>query len=517
MQHDAVVEKRVALSKAIHALACFGDDPAAFHSVETLLGNTSWEQAVPIITAACAGKPDMVLDFALKAADLKCLFDGLQQATSNAHAAAVVPLAPVAPVARRRIRRAPITMPRGATIWQRLMPRGSIKKRKMPRGATIWQRLRAARESSPAAPHERMMSNQCRESFEDGSFEDVPDVTPRSRRGLRTTADVPPQKRFDDMVRRIRAGRTVQNLLALMDMKLFHFGEEETISQAGSVQPRQGMFAQLHGREVMILNTWMRRNCHYADIAPVVPKPCSTRTDAWTTQPLLPPCRITELVNVGLHFSVIRVTKKTGVVLERRSTNLESFVSRDDLSLLAASKACALLLSRAATEVSAEGIKPQEVCTFLPRSAQHHLSQHPGHNTAPRADKGGELAVQWLLDEPLPRPLDLRPHRCTTCKNARTGGGSYFPVLWADVTATFPHAYLFHCPRKRTIRCTLSFLLHLLRLLYEELNTRGVRRRLIDALEANLIGVAAAHCVAHAFSLPTTVTSSSHQRQSIRS
>ena len=125
-------------------------------------------------------------------------------------------------------------------------------------------------------------------------------------------------------------------------------------------------------------------------------------------------------------------------------------------------------------------VKPSAACVH---------ERDTGHSVHPRSDT--RIGGRYLLDYPLPRELDLRSWRCSTCKAQRRSSG--FPVLASDVLGMFDDALSYRSAKHGTVFMTRAFLLHLLSLFYETFNSRDVRRRLADVYAANALGLCKRH------------------------
>ena len=84
----------------------------------------------------------------------------------------------------------------------------------------------------------------------------------------------------------------------------------------------------------------------------------------------------------------------------------------------------------------------------------------------PRADKEKH---RFLLDLPVPVPVDVTPYRCSKCQHSKaTKEANYFPVQIEDILAEFPAACVCSTARDGVMLASPWFLLHLLHLLHED-------------------------------------------------
>ena len=118
----------------------------------------------------------------------------------------------------------------------------------------------------------------------------------------------------------------------------------------------------------------------------------------------------------------------------------------------------------------------------LPDGALRH-AETKGHVTHP--DMRRPYLDRFLLDLPLARHLDMRPHRC------RMGGcDASWSVSDADVRRELPNVIIHREGHEAVVYTTPTFLLELLHTFYGEFNARAVRRHMAGIYSANALSTA---------------------------
>ena len=300
------------------------------------------------------------------------------------------------------------------------------------------------------------------------------------------------------MAQRVRHRRTIRQLLELMHMKLLSVNrDDDKPTRAAERKARQGLFAKLNEKHVMIVRTFTRRRVPLAVVCPLVES--AGKDGEWRAGPV-ENCHQQDLMQIGFHFEVRAVGRNRRVTFVRRTTDEDETATTKQCRSLADTRSFAASLCEAHSASRSLSIEMVSVRAITPAAAEEHQRQHPGHRTAPREAKGDPT---WILNLPMPRPLDLRPHRCITCKNnKRNKQPAYFKVQWSDVKRAHPDILRARCGSAGTMYFTTAFLVHLLQVIYEEFNVRKARRRIADIYLANFLGLAAASATVPALMSP---------------
>jgi hypothetical protein len=135
---------------------------------------------------------------------------------------------------------------------------------------------------------------------------------------------------------------------------------------------------------------------------------------------------------------------------------------------------------------SSTAVRPSlPVLQVKPQTAKDH-EERVGHRVIPRVDMDlGKIARKGAViwDPTWPIELDMRPWHCNACRSGGGAGHRYFASTAADVEASYPGVLWHHAGKEGGMMYfTASFLHQLLLHLYDTLNFRCVRRRLIDGL-----------------------------------
>ena len=100
---------------------------------------------------------------------------------------------------------------------------------------------------------------------------------------------------------RLAAGRTIPNLVAAMDARLFSVAKAPVTS---SLAPKRGLFASRDGQDVFILAAFVRHRVPVADVVPIRPDTSGQNFKAKLKNTMT--CKQSELDNVGVHFHAWR-------------------------------------------------------------------------------------------------------------------------------------------------------------------------------------------------------------------
>jgi hypothetical protein len=225
----------------------------------------------------------------------------------------------------------------------------------------------------------------------------------------------------EGMAQRLLAGRCVDNCLRLMNM---HLLSPARAWNPSCLQPQRGLSAKLDGQDVFVVDVFTRRGLKLADVAPLKKRDCSS----WVLG-RAETVKQERLEAVGLRFKPLDVKGKEVVFVSVPNQDVDSVLALPDTLAQARSVAA--------------GQKPVSPCNLpqlsrnnalrsvVPASARKHVEQNPGHVTEHRNDKG---EIKFMLDLPTPVPIDVRPHRCKTCRTSEEcESGNYFVVTIADM------------------------------------------------------------------------------------
>ena len=187
-----------------------------------------------------------------------------------------------------------------------------------------------------------------------------------------------------------------------------------------------------------------------------------------------------DLSDVGLHFRVL--PRKGGVISALR---FEKMASPSCTSVVQGQQMQELHAAACLWRTSGNGdqslVIANPTLSVEPSAVRKHTLE-TGHMTCPRVDKIKRII---LLDVPLPREVDITPHRCWTCVSS--GEYQYFAVSVADLQDQLGVLH-WTAPKLGQVFFTRRFLLYLLQSLYEKLNLRAVRRGVVELYTANFMG-----------------------------
>ena len=300
-----------------------------------------------------------------------------------------------------------------------------------------------------------------------------------SARSCEATARV---NSLDLLALRLRAGRTVPNLLALVSAGLF---SSPAPPNQPCMKPQAGLQAYLQGQPVLIVETFTFRTLLRCDVVNLIPQhggpEAATHTwDKRSRQTL----EASALGDVGLHFAFVSTRRNMPWFRCLDPAEPPPLPCPSDVSFLSPP-------SRAEGRgAPVQAPLCRDIVQIIPRASQAH-ARDTGHTCGPRQALVAKKFVVW--DFPWPVELDARPFRCVTCGNRRQGKGegvNYFAVTAEDVQADVPDAIPIRTNRSGELYVTVRFLIQLLATLYECISFRAARRRLMDVYFANCLMVA---------------------------
>jgi hypothetical protein len=297
--------------------------------------------------------------------------------------------------------------------------------------------------------------------------------------------------RITCMAARLQAGRKLQPLLRLMASGLFQSATAMGIDD-GCLQPSAGLTANLAGEIVLILSKFSFRGQFRCDVAPLFPRQGPRGSTHTFNNSSLKTCFAADLADVDFVYRVVCVKKKRTWL---QQSDADKSVAEVHEALLSAKHRLEALQPPQPCQENAQG-EPRAVTSrtgitmVTPAAATLHAeSQH--HRVRPREALYGvsskKASVVW--DVPWPVELDVRPWRCLSCKcRPGSSGTQYFPSLPADVIAAVPGTLVHHGGKDSgTLYFSSRFLMQVFVSLYETMNFRATRRRLIDLLLANAL------------------------------
>jgi len=259
--------------------------------------------------------------------------------------------------------------------------------------------------------------------------------------------------------KRLKAGRTVNACLFMTQPPLMH---PVPAALEAPHRPERGPSCQVDGHKCFIVNTFTRRGVPMVDIALLARM--QEKGAKWHIASMKT-VRVDKATSVGLHFKVSNI--------ERRPVEFEQVGDANDEDVTNVPRLFVNLLQIAATYFAdtVRGVPmpdmQEQVCRVVPATAVGHCRTHAGHRTVPRQDK---KQVKFVMDLPVPVPVDLRPHRCVTCQSAPgSESGNYFKVTFGDFCQQMPQVRILHAEGHGVHYVQPVFLAHMLHLLYEEL------------------------------------------------
>ena len=295
----------------------------------------------------------------------------------------------------------------------------------------------------------------------------------------------------------LRAGRTLPNLLNLQRFSLL--SPLSSMSSAGThISPAVGFSALHQGEPVIILDSYKCRGKMWCDVAPIVAKTGPKQSTHKVLRTKVFSCQETSLHHVGIHYRVT-VIRKNVPWLTQVNNDQDRHLAQEELisgQRLGAWKCAGPPLETLSSEQPGEN-RSDNTRQVQPKSAGAH-SEANNHKIAPREAGKNTTKVVWQLPEPV--VLDCRPWRCLTCKDRPPPTACddqapqsvhYYKPTPEDIRSVIPEALLFHRPKIGQIWLHPTFLLHLLRFLYETMSFRESRRKIVDVLLTHAVSAPA--------------------------
>lgn len=288
------------------------------------------------------------------------------------------------------------------------------------------------------------------------------------------------------MAERLAVGRTTQNLLTLMNTRLFQT-DEAAVSPV--LRPQPGLFATHKEDLVFIIDSMTRHRVPMFDVIPL--KSMAEVPNEWLLHLRgVRTCAASELQDVTADYVVEAEGRGTRTVFKCRPLAPGEkhchAEGKHAESLWAAAHKIRLsqpVQGGSALDPNKRSPQPRVWGQVVPAAATKHIAevQEAGetHILAPRPDRENDRQ-RFILDVPLPCVVDLRPLRCTTCRNRPGASDREFPVLAADIQREWPGVLRINVAKSRREYVTGEFLEYVLRVFYETMNVREVRRRLVD-------------------------------------
>jgi hypothetical protein len=289
---------------------------------------------------------------------------------------------------------------------------------------------------------------------------------------------------------RLAAGRTIPNLVAAMDARLFSVAKAEV---SRSLAPKRGLFASRNGQDVFILSAFERHRVPVADVVPIRPDRSGQTFTAKLKNTMT--CKQIELDNVGVHFHAWRPASSrasTALKFRRADASTANF-QEASLRHLAFQHFRGVLEATGDVRGLSEGqpmtLPEMQPRRILPACLRAHLGVFEGrqqpHCAWPRTD---EKSVGFVLDLPLPIPYDNRGYICTTCKNdPRVKRCPTYRLDDDDLHAAFPGLLIHRGHKSKLVCMSKRFLVHLILSFYEVLNARATRRKLVEYYTGNAL------------------------------
>lgn len=289
--------------------------------------------------------------------------------------------------------------------------------------------------------------------------------------------------------RRIAAGRTHKRLRHLAELHLF----SPPTSFVQGVTAAPGVSATYAGLPVFIIGVFTRRGVRMADVLTLEQLPHDATTSevetVYRARKLdIHSCKVSALTEIGnIQYRPLSSKRKDGWV---------RFAAAGADDRAASCSAAQLARSlRASACTFNDNANTSDLClqvsAVLPLAAREHVAstEHEGHRhtVAVRADV--RYGLQFVLAMPLPIQVDCRPWRCVTCMQMVISRA--FSVLPSDMQAKLPDV-LYCRPTAQERECffTRSFLLWATELFASTLNSRALRRSIIDYFTTNCLALA---------------------------
>ena len=218
----------------------------------------------------------------------------------------------------------------------------------------------------------------------------------------------------ETLARRLACGHTKEARLLLEQTRLFHFdGADDLPKKSGLQRPCRGLQADYLGDRVYILDTYNRRGKLQADVAPIRPGRQPGKFVLGTNKN----ASGSDLANLGNDF-ILSIGARGRPELRRCSPDAEPRSTG-----VGPAVAASLGMPRSA---GAQLAVPEHGKPVIPEGALQHIretqSQGCAHSTVPGIPQ--HKSLHFIHDLPLPVRIDIRPHRCSQCRNRnRTTGG----------------------------------------------------------------------------------------------
>ena len=301
-------------------------------------------------------------------------------------------------------------------------------------------------------------------------------------RTARAPSTYPSAYNLDNLAARLTLGRSEQRLLQLVHTRMLQAEPRVCDGTLDALRLQRGLFATHaeHG-QVLVVDTFTRRGLSYADICPLLPCGSSDEAGTFKLGHLLTSLQ-SELQDPKLNFEVVPHSAISSTIKFRRRDCEGVAVQVDVGNVLSATRSVSAAVPNARqASLTLAPLTMAEARPIIPSEARQH-SEQTGHVTRARADK---RKLMFVLDLPLPVPIDASPHRCVQCQHHVAGARSYFQVSLADIQVFWPEVSQHEAFRQSPVLATPLFLMHLLQLFYEECNVRACRRRLAELFACN--------------------------------
>jgi hypothetical protein len=226
---------------------------------------------------------------------------------------------------------------------------------------------------------------------------------------------------------RLRAGRTLDNFLSLLQCGLFHTPPTQC---PGTISPLPGLYAKLQGNHVIILEYFTWRGVGKVDVVPLVEQHGPNGSTHTIKKREVETCDASALKDVGFHFHFLGTVQKKPLFRARDPD--EDFVLGPQQHALGVGRHCGLQPSNPATLCL--GAPPEKV---TPQKALMHAESHRHTVTVKR------MGRKILCDMPWPKELETPAYRCSTCALRHLGAEdepNYFAVTESDIVRVVPEA-----------------------------------------------------------------------------
>ena len=318
------------------------------------------------------------------------------------------------------------------------------------------------------------------------------------------------------MALHLRAGRTLQVLLDLQKQGVLGCISPQPHYLPGRLSPSPGLSAVHGGEPVLVLDTFTRHKVPWCDVAPIVVQTGPSHTTHRLQRAKVYACKQQELQQIGLKYRVVTIRKKVPWLVQVRTDEQRAQAQEDLIKkpLLASSP---LLQVGGEKNFKVEDtVQPHafdQVRQVKPAKAMEH-ARLQDHKVIPREITPRTTIVVWQLPEPL--ILDCRPWRCLACKRCppaefgshrQADKGQYFKPTHDDICTAVPDALCLNQKKIGKVWFRSSFLIQMLRFLYETMSFRECRRKIADVILqhalANTASTHAGHCHLLLAALPT--------------